>query len=282
MSHLIKTMTAGLLCTAIAGAACGSQAVPANTAKPGVQIQAPGVKIETTRMNVQVPIAVAQIGVPAGGRDDGIGEAGYYTRNPWFSNPGVREELKLNDDQYTTLNRHYERAWVQYNRDRNVIDSSLNLQKQAMREAELRRSFERTLAPAVTTTITDPVARDRYNQLYAQYRGYSAFLDPTVVEQLELTPEQQQKFAQLNAEWAKQTANWRTDYPANRETVVNQLRDSRQTVFRNIDSTLTPAQRARWNKLMGKPYEFHPDVYLPSQTKATTLKPPLPEPPANP
>ena len=295
MSHLVRTVTAGLLSTAIAGSAYAQAAttetpVQPNPPKPGVNIQAPGVNIQTPAagtnvqtpgvriqapgVNLQVPIARAQIGAPAGASDDGIGEAGYYSRNPWFSNPSVRQELKLNDDQYNALNRQYEQAWVEYNKNRTVIDSSLSLQKQAQREAALRQSFHKQFSPAVEATITDQAARDRYNQLHNQYRGYSAFQDPTLQQELNLTPEQQQKLDQYNADWNKQVANWRTDYPVKRETVAKQMRDARQAARRNIDGTLTPAQRARWNSLMGQPYEFHPDVYFPGQTTTnTTLKP---------
>lgn len=295
MSHLARTVTAGLLSTAIAGAAYAQASqvetpVQPNPPKPGVQVQAPGVNIQTPApgaavqtpgvriqapgVNLQVPIARAQIGVPAGASDDGIGEAGYYSRNPWFSNPSVREELKLNDDQYNALNRKYESAWVEYNKNRTVVDSSLSLQKQAQREAALRQSFNKQFSPAVDATITDQVARDRYYQLHNQYRGYSAFQDPAIQQELNLTPEQQQKLDQYNADWAKQTANWRTDYPAKRETVAKQMREARQAARKNIDNTLTPAQRARWNAITGQPYEFHSDVYFPGQTTpTTTLKP---------
>lgn len=294
MSHFIRTFTASVLSTAIAGSVY-AQGTPGTTPvqpppQPGVQIQAPGVNIQTPArganvqtpgikiqapgVNLQVPVARAQIGAPAGASDDGIGEAGYYSRNPWFNNPGVRQELKLNDDQYNALNRQYQQAWVEYNKNRSLVDSSLSLQQQAQREAALRQSFNKQFSPAVDSTFTDQAARDRYNQLYTQYRGYSAFQDPAVQQQLNLTPEQQQKLDQYNSDWNKQFSNWRTDYPANRETVAKQMREARQTARRNIDSTLTPAQRAQWNRMMGQPYEFHPEVYFPSQpTNNTTLKP---------
>lgn len=296
MSHFVQTLSASLLSTALIGSVGAAQATqtttppPVQPAKPGVTIQAPGVNIQTPGVgtqtpgvnvqapgvNLQVPIARAQIGVPGAVNDDNVGNSPYYPQTPWFNNPGVREELKLNEQQHTELNRHYERAWVQYNKNRNVVDSSLATQKQALREAELRADFQKQFDPAINSTFTDPAVRTRYNQLNYQYQGYNAFQDPTIQQQLNLTAEQQQQFNKYGTAWDRQMANWRTDYPANRERVAQQLREARRESRRQIDNTLTPAQRAKWNTLTGQPYEFHTDVYFPTQTTTTTLKPVTP------
>lgn len=294
MSHFVKTLSASLLSTVLIGSV-NAQATPTNPpppvqpARPGIQIQAPGVNIQTPGagvqtpgvqvqapgVNVQIPIAVAQIGVPGSVNDDNVANNPYYPRTPWFTNPSVREELRLNDQQHADLNRHYERAWVQYNKNRNVVDSSLSTQKQAVRENELRADFQKQFDPAVNSAFTDPAVRARYNQLNYQYQGYNAFQDPAVQEQLNLTADQQQQFTRYGTAWDRQMANWRTDYPADRERVAQELRQSRREALRRIDNTLTPAQRAKWTSLTGKPYEFSSDVYFPAQP-TTTLKPVVP------
>jgi hypothetical protein len=233
-------------------------------------VQAPGA-------NLQIPIIVAQIGAPGSVNDDNVGNSPYYPQNPWFNNPGVREELKLSDQQHTALNREYERAWVQYNKNRNVIDSSLSTQRRAVREAELRTDFQRQFEPAVDSAFADPAIRSRYNQLHYQYQGYNALLDPAVQKELNLTADQQAQLYRYGVTWDKDMANWRTDYPANRERVAKEMAVARREAFRRIDNTLTPAQRAKWNSMAGKPFDFQPDAYFPPPPAPTkTLKPAVP------
>lgn len=255
MSHFVKSLSAGLLGTILIGSA-GAQ---------------------TSTVNVLAPIAVAQIGVPGSVNDDNLGNSPYYPQNPWFRSPSVREELRLNDQQHTALNREYERAWVQYNKNRNVIDSSLSTQRRAVREAELRSDFQKQFDPVVDTTFVEPAVRTRYNQLNYQYQGYRAFLDPSVQKELNLTADQQAQLYRYALAWDKEMANWRTDYPANRERVAQELSDARREALRRIDNTLTPAQRAKWNTLVGNHYEFEPEVYFPAPpAPTTTLKPAVP------
>src|SRR6185503_17606509 len=85
--------------------------VSGKTGKNGsgaVLAQVPGV-------NVLVPVAVAQVGVPSTSKFE------LFPKTPWFSTPTVRDELKLNEEQHKQLNTSYQKAWLRYNKERNLI-----------------------------------------------------------------------------------------------------------------------------------------------------------------
>jgi len=230
-------------------------------AQPNVNVQVPGanVQVQTPKANVQV------------------GNTGYYSQTPWFSNPEVREQLQLNEQQYNQLNQAYTQAWNRYNQGWTQLGANLTPEQRAQQEAQLRANFERDFNPAVSAVFVDPAARQRYNQLYLQYQGYGAFQDPYVQKQLNLTPQQQQQFNQFANDWNRQYSTWVTTYPANRERVGKAFREARRDARHRITTVLTPAQQTTWTNMTGQTYEFHPDVYFPTQTTTTTtLKPVVP------
>lgn len=259
---------------------------PAGNA-PGVRVQVPGVNVQTPGanpqrppVNVQAPGVNVQVPGPNGQVDNRNGNArlrnnnGYYTQTPWFSNPVVREQLQLNEQQLSRLNQGYQQSWTRYNRERNLLGDNLTPEQRLRREGELRSEFQRGFSPAVDASFTDTTARQRYNQMYWQYQGYDAFNDPTLQQQLELTPEQRQQLNEHGTAWNQQFDTWRSDYPRNRDRVGKELRDARREARQRINSTLTPEQRTKWNTVIGQPFEFEPDVYFHTEpTPNTTLKP---------
>ncbi len=284
-AKICLTSMCGLL-SSVAWAQTTPTTPPPQPAKPGITVQAPGVRVQTPGANPQAPAGGVQVQAPGvnlqvpgarvqAGAQNGaqVGVYNGYPQTPWFSNPSVRQQLQLNEQQYNQLNQSYGKAWTQYNKERNLIDNKLTPEQRQQREGELSSSFQRSFSPAVDSTFSDPAARQRYNQLYWQYQGYDAFRDPTVQQQLNLTPEQQQKLNQYGTAWNQQYHTWQTQYPQNREQVRQQFRDARRASRQRIDSVLTPEQQQQWNKMVGKPYEFPEDVYFPQTTTNTTLKP---------
>lgn len=227
---------------------------------PGTVVaQAPGI-------NVLAPVAVAQVGVPSTSKFE------LFPKTPWFSTPTVRDELKLNEEQHKQLNTSYQKAWLRYNKERNLIDDKLPAEQRVTREGELQNRFRKDFSPAVTSAIPDATVRQRYNQLNWQYQAYDAFKDPVLQEELNLTADQVQKFNTYGTAWNQQLMTWRKDYPSNREKIAKELQDARIQARQRIDETLTPAQRNRWSNLYGAPYEFPADTYFPAEP-TTTLKP---------
>jgi hypothetical protein len=50
---------------------------------------------------------------------------GGITPGAWFNNPDVRQQLKLNDDQFNGLSKAYQQAYMNYQQSINGLDKTL-------------------------------------------------------------------------------------------------------------------------------------------------------------
>lgn len=203
-----------------------------------------------------------------------IGAYSSIDQTPWFSNPTIRQQLQLNDDQFNQLNNAYTQSWNRYNQGVTGLDKSLAENERLQRQQELSGSFNKDFSTSIDGLLTDKAARQRYNQMDWQYRGYGAFNDPFVQTQLNLNDEQRQKFNKYHNEWNQQLNSWQRDFANDRDGVNSRFGNARKEWQNRIDSTLTPDQRTMWKDMMGKPVDFPADVYFQNTTKTNkSLKP---------
>jgi hypothetical protein len=144
----------------------------------------------------------------------------------------------------------------------NNIDPTLPDAARQQRMRELQQSFYKDYSRAPEKFLTDPVQRQRYNQLYLQYRGYGAFADPTVADTLKLKPAQRDKLSQLQQEWLTQMRKLDSTYLTNREQTIKQFTIRQAQYGNQLNSVLSPEQQRAWQQMIGTPYTFSPDVYL--------------------
>jgi len=202
---------------------------------------------------------------------------GYFygvNQSPWFSNAAIRQQLQLNENQYNQLNKAYTQSWSRYNQGITGLDKSLAEQERLQQQRGFADSFNKEFGSAIDETFTDASAKQRYNQMDWQYRGYGAFNDPTIQQKLNLTAEQRQQFSNYQNEWGQQLSTWKSEYPNDREGVSSRFRDGRLGWQKRIDSTLTPDQRTMWRDMSGKPFDFPIDIYFQSNAPSnSSLKP---------
>jgi hypothetical protein len=210
---------------------------------------------------VMVGDAAAQVRaqVQVGGNRSGYTT---YGRRPWFSNPGVRRQLKIDDDQYNTLNKSYTEYWTPYNQVVVGVPADLDEQQRQQRITAAYGTFNQGFNKASVQVFTDPGVRSRYNQLHLQYLGYGAFNDPTVQERLRLSDEQRQNFNRYNADWNKQMNTYSSEYAKDREGVNKQFGEHWKQTQTRINATLTPEQRKTWSEMSGESYDFPADTYF--------------------
>lgn len=217
-------------------------------------------------------------------------------QTPFFADPRVRQELRLTDQQFNALNRAHQNALRSLNQNQTVTGQGTgtaasqrarNLQEfqtrqntnvggtagtdtAAQQRAARLQEFQNRFNldnQTVDATLTDPALRQRFNQLNWQFRGLSAFLDPTIQRQLNLTSEQQRHLMRLNTEFRRdfnqllRTA--RTD-----PTLEQQVLDLRSQFLTQANALLTPEQQQLWAQLTGQPFQFSGQVFLPT-TNAT-------------
>jgi hypothetical protein len=224
---------------------------------------------------------------------------------PFFSDPGVRQQLNLNDTQFNNVNRAYLNAFNRYNQsvqglgalnpNTNAINSrreqlqdfrsrinnpnlnnnpnatagTTNAAEQRARQLQaFENRFNSDFSPMVDQTFTDPRLRRRYDQLYRQYLGFNNFNDPTIQRQLNLTTEQRQQLRQLTSDWRRQMMDWRRGLRADDPAAQQQWMQFRNQYNDQLNAILTPQQQQLWLSLMGQPYEFPYTVYFPPSQAA--------------
>lgn len=215
----------------------------------------------------------AGVGANAGaniGANAQRGLNGGIRQTPWFGNPNIRQQLQLNDEQYNQLNQSYTQSWQRYNQGLSGLDRNLNEQQRMQRMQEMNGCFQKDFSNSVNETLADKAARQRFNQMEWQYRGYDAFNDTTLQQQLKLNDEQRKKFAEYQNEWSDQMRSWQPEYAKDRDGVATRFREARRAQQERINSTLTPEQRQMWTDLYGKPFDFPDDVYFDSNSSSNS------------
>ena len=185
-------------------------------------------------------------------------------QRPLFSDPGARQQLGLNDSQFSNLNRSYQEAYGRYNQGVEALDSSLTAEQRQERMQQLQGTFNNEFNRSLGSAITNPEMRTRYSQLDRQYQGFNAFNDQAVQRQLNLTPQQTLQVQRMAADWHNQmqqvTRGGGTD--ANGQQLNQQQWTAMQSQYSDkLNSVLTPEQQRTWSQLTGQRYNFPSSAY---------------------
>lgn len=222
---------------------------PAGQNKPavGVNVQTQvGQNQETGRAGVQVQTF------------GGIGPA------PWFGNPSIRQELKLNDEQFNRLNRDYKQNWDRYQTEQKSLGATLTPQQRQERMQELQSNFNQGFNRSTENLFTEPGQRNRFNQLHYQYQGYGSFNDPTVRERMKLSRDQQNRINELDRNWQRDMRGMTSNFATDREEGTRRYRDWSRKNRDGLKDILNEDQHRMWGETIGDPYDFSPDVYFPN------------------
>jgi hypothetical protein len=161
-------------------------------------------------------------------------------QTPWYSVNEVRRQMGLTENQFKQLNGNYNRFWTRYNSGVNGLPSNLTPQERMRQHRALSGKFYEDFATANKDVFADPTARQRFQELNWQYRGYGAFQDPAVQQKLNLTEEQQEQFDKYNREWLTQMNKWNQGYGSQRDATMKAFNESRLQNLERIQETLTP------------------------------------------
>jgi hypothetical protein len=181
---------------------------------------------------------------------------------PWFYSPAVRQQLKIDDTQYNTLNKAYVQYWTPYNQTVTALPADIDEVERQKRIAAAYGQFNTGFNKASAQVFVDPDVRNRYNQLHLQYQGYGAFQDPQVQTRLKLTDRQRQDFDRYYTDWNKQMNTYADEYATDPQGVNKRFTASWKDTRDRINTTLTPEQRKTWDEMAGEPYDFEADAYF--------------------
>ncbi|WP_010586117.1 hypothetical protein [Schlesneria paludicola] len=200
--------------------------------------------------------------------------SGIY-QTPWFNEPSIRQQLQMNDAQYDQLNQAYVTNWNRYNARINQIrnDKTLDSQQREDRLEQLNNSFHDSFSNSARSVLADEAARQKYNQMYYQYRGYGAFYDPDVQQKLNLSETQRQSIREAGRQWNRQMGRYNRDYVSDPDVVLKRFNESRSEYSEGLKKILTPQQEEQWREIAGNRFEIPANVYF--DNGVTTAKPVL-------
>ncbi len=188
------------------------------------------------------------------------------SQNPWHS--GLQQQLNLTPQQTQQLNQTYTDHYNKYQQQVNGLPNNLSPQERQQRLNQYRQDFYNSYNTSSAPVFTSADQRNRYNQLYLQYRGYGAFEDPAVQQKLNLTAAQKQQVAQFEQNWNTQMdavpRQYKTD-PNGARQAFDRLQQQNQ---QNINTILSPSQISQWRQVIGNPYSFEASQYMPGSPPA--------------
>jgi len=186
-------------------------------------------------------------------------------QTPWFANQGIRQQLNLSGDQLNQLNKAYGQAYGSYQKGLNELGGSkLSTTDRMQRQQELENNFYKNFSSNLDNVITDPEARQRFNQMSWQYRGYGAFNDPMVQQKLNLTPEQRQKLNEYYTDWTTHMNDLSGTFAKDSTAGGRQYEQMRKQYDERVNSVLNQQQQQAWRQMTGERYNFQPNVYFPN------------------
>lgn len=225
------------------------------TPQPPAQGQAPPTGTQTPPpVGTQTPMPSVQ---PTGTMSP-------INRTPFFTNPQVAPQLKINEQQQLQLSKAYEQAWARVNQGVNQMQQNLTEVQRQQRIMDLQRGFYKEFDDSAMRILTDPATRNRYRELNLQQRGWSAFGDPVVQQTLTLAPTQQQTFNQLQLEWSNRMQQLNSLYLNDQAGATKQFNQMSGQFGQRLRDILTPEQQRQWSGMTGEPFTFPPAVYFQS------------------
>jgi len=194
-------------------------------------------------------------------------------RNPWFSVQQPSPPIQFKNDQQALLNQAYQQAWSRVNQSIRNLPPNLTDAQRRQQIASIENQFHNEFGKASNRIITEPTAQQRFQQLNLQYRGWGAFADPTVQQQLKLTPEQQQKFSALQLDWSNRMVLLNNQFQNDQAGATKSYNDMRGQITNRLNGILTPDQQRSWQQISGTPFVFPPTVYFQNNGTGSVTKP---------
>ncbi|GBC90668.1 MAG: hypothetical protein N2045_10225 [Fimbriimonadales bacterium] len=156
--------------------------------------------------------------------------------------PDVQRELNLTEQQKAKINEMQQAMRVAMQELRNLPPD-----QRRQRMEEIRQKND------PTTVLTD-AQKKRLRELELQWQGPMALMNPEIAREVGLTQEQQSKIQGILQEQFQamrerfQQGGGQPDPQA--------FEKARQELENKILAVLTPAQREKWNQMLGKPFQF--------------------------
>jgi hypothetical protein len=196
---------------------------------------------------------------------------GGINRTPWFADPGVQQQLRLNEQQIAQLNQLYGSQFTRYQQQLQQLQNRrLTPAEQLQLRRQLRQTFNRDFAQGLDERFRDAQFRERFNQLNWQFQGLGAFYDPTIQERINLTPQQQQQIDTLLQQWNERLQQLYQTARDNPPEMRERFRELQQARIEQLQQILTERQFQDWERIIGDPYEFPASAFFPTDVDVSS------------
>jgi hypothetical protein len=192
---------------------------------------------------------------------------------PLFQQTDIARSLGLNDRQTAELTRLDQTLRTRFASDFQGI-ARLPAADQIARRQELERQFRQDFLTA-SRDIFDARQLNRFQQIQAQFGGFSTLADPVVQRQLGLT-DAQIRDLQASIDWSTgQLRESNTVSATDRERAARLYADYPRAFSDRFNRFLTPEQQRSWATLTGERFNFPPmfPTGLPGVTSPGTTTP---------
>lgn len=167
-----------------------------------------------------------------------------------LSNPGVQDELKLDDAQKSKVTDVADKAREKMMSARDTLQGLQGPERMSkMRELTKEADGEAMKALA---DVLKPEQVARLKGIHYQTLGVNAFEDEEVQKALKLTADQK---SAVEAAVSESNSAMRDAFQGDRESAMSKIRELRKDAVSKVESKLTAEQKAEYAKLIGTPFE---------------------------
>jgi hypothetical protein len=178
---------------------------------------------------------------------------GTMSQTPFFTNPAIQKQLQLTEPQMNQLKQSYGNFWAQYVKDQGA--GQANTARSNM--TAMTTNFNNQLLKAAQGTL-DPTQFQRFRQLHWQGQGFSVFNDPSAIQQLNLSADQQTRIRAYAEQQSKTLNSVFGRSSADPQMAAKEYEKLRLQNDQFINSILSPQQQQALRSVLGEPYDFSP------------------------
>jgi hypothetical protein len=194
-----------------------------------------------------------------------------WGRTPWFYNENVRRELNLTNNQYNQLRQNYDQLYGRVGTNLTAVEGMTPAE-----QVQWYQNWTNTMSTDFGKTAADVLnaqQMNRWRQLELQYRGYGAFVDPTVRQRLNLIDPQIQQLQTLGQKYGADLADIYKSGATDSAAALRQYEALRQAYTESLNNVLTPAQMRAWGEMTGQPSVSPPTFAVPAPASGGIVPP---------
>lgn len=168
-----------------------------------------------------------------------------------LANPGVQEELKLDDAQKSKVREIVGEAREKYEAATDGLEGRERMEK----GREVSKEIDGHALKAAAEVLK-PEQLDRLHGIHYQVAGANAFQGEDLQKKLDLTSEQKAAVDEIIEAANSEMRGLFQSAGGDREAMMTKMREHRKATLAKVEAKMTAEQKAAYAKLIGSPFEL--------------------------